>query len=72
MIREKGGFRMNLSITGKSREDCIAQILRQFGPSPSRMVGKLEVVKLVRNAPGYTGGLMDAKLYVEKELPHLG
>jgi hypothetical protein len=72
MLREKGCFRMNLSITGKSREDCIAQIQREFGPPPSRTVNKLQAVKLVRDAPGFNGGLLDAKRYVEQELPQLG
>lgn len=72
MIVEKGGFRMSLSITGNSREDCIAQILRQFATVSPQIVGKLEVVKAVREAPGFSGGLMDAKAYVERVLPQLG
>ena len=73
MLREKGQYRMNLSITGNSREDCVAQIQREFGIKPPKQaVSKLDVVRVVRNAPGFSGGLMDAKLYVEKELPQLG
>lgn len=68
MIVEKGGFRMSLSITGKSREDCIAQIQRQF-PTPGVIATKLEVVKAVYTAPGFTGGLQGAKEHVEKVLP---
>ena len=73
MLREKGQYRMNLSISGVSREDCLAQLRHQFGMDPPKQaVSKLAVVKLVRYAPGFEGGLIDAKEYVERELPQLG
>ena len=73
MIREKGGYRMNLSISGNSREDCVAQIQREFGIKlPQQVVSKLDVVKAVRDAPGFEGGLIGAKRYVEQALPQLG
>lgn len=68
MMVEKGHYRMSLSITGTSREDCIAQIQRQF-PTSDVLATKMEVIKAVYGCPGFTGGLQGAKEYVEKFLP---
>jgi hypothetical protein len=80
MLREKGQYRMNLSITGSSREDCVKQLGRNFFPQgevpyipPQKVaLSKLELVKAVHNYSrelGQEGGLIEAKRFVERNYP---
>jgi hypothetical protein len=60
MIREKGGYRMSLSVTGESRADCIGQLKGEFFPhrvgleqlkeeAPRKVsLTKLEMVQLLK------------------------
>ena len=85
MIVEKGHFRMNLSITGRNREECIAQIRQEYCP-PQPLVkdgpktvdfSKLDLCRTLKafindeNAKRGGYSLLEAKLFVEKNFPQL-
>ena len=82
-FREKGQYRINLFITGLSREDCIKQVGRNFWgaggapytPPRSMVFTKLQLVKAVHDYSrvlGQEGGLIEAKKFVEENYPELG
>ena len=81
MICEKGGYRMTVTVTGTGREDCIAQVNREYvvrrlhidePQNPKRVsLSKLELVKLIRHCGDANESLLEAKKYVEKVFPDL-
>ena len=80
MIVEKGGYRMNLSVSGRSRDDCVVQLKREFFPQqvalqqikdegPKKVsLSKLDLVKLVHNYSGEKGSI-EAKRFIENNYP---